>query len=260
MIFRPGILSHPDQELSPLEHKLSQQVVEFFIDQQDLFLLDIPPPPRNDSILVPSLQARLAGATGGGSPLVPDDEYFIVPSSGEEEGAGEEAQGSRGGWKLVETKARVSLFSNHSFLVFCSSLGGILSRLNLNLQANRNRPTPANTALTQNGNSSDVVLAPDAGGAGLSVKRSLTVPSRKSPRGGEDPSSSSGSGAGSGGLGPGKKLQRRPRGGRELSPVRAGTVSTGPAGAGAAVGATGVKRSGSVATRRTGGFPADLSI
>lgn len=95
VIFRPSILSHPDQELSPEQHKLSQDIVEFLIEEQDLFLLDIPPPPRSDSILAPSPNA---GGTGLGSPLEPDDAYFMVPSSGEDE------ERSRGGWKLVETK------------------------------------------------------------------------------------------------------------------------------------------------------------
>lgn len=37
--------------MSPEHHKLSQEVVEFLIEHQDWFMLDIPPPPRKDSIL-----------------------------------------------------------------------------------------------------------------------------------------------------------------------------------------------------------------
>lgn len=103
VIFRPSILSHPDQELSPGQHKLSQGIVEFLIEGQDLFLLDIPPPPRNDSILASSPNA---GGTGLGSTA---DDYFIVPSSGEDE------EHSRGGWKLVES--RVSGVSFHCIVI-----------------------------------------------------------------------------------------------------------------------------------------------
>ncbi|EIW83845.1 Rho GTPase activation protein, partial [Coniophora puteana RWD-64-598 SS2] len=41
VIFRPGLISHPNHELTPHEHALSQRVLEFLIEQQDWFLLDI---------------------------------------------------------------------------------------------------------------------------------------------------------------------------------------------------------------------------
>lgn len=44
MIFRPGLISHPQHEMSPQEYKLSQRVLEFLIAQQDWFMLDISPP------------------------------------------------------------------------------------------------------------------------------------------------------------------------------------------------------------------------
>ncbi|KAG8772987.1 hypothetical protein FRC15_002343 [Serendipita sp. 397] len=37
--------------MSPEHHKLSQEVLEFMIEHQDWFMLDIPPPPRKDSIM-----------------------------------------------------------------------------------------------------------------------------------------------------------------------------------------------------------------
>lgn len=37
--------------MSPEHHKLSQDVLEFLIENQDWFMLDIPPPPRKDSIV-----------------------------------------------------------------------------------------------------------------------------------------------------------------------------------------------------------------
>ena len=38
-------MSHPSHELSPPEHRLSQDVLEFLIAHQDWFMLDTPPPP-----------------------------------------------------------------------------------------------------------------------------------------------------------------------------------------------------------------------
>jgi len=48
VIFRPGIISHPQHEMLPKEHALSQRVLEFLIAQQDWFMLDISPPPTAD--------------------------------------------------------------------------------------------------------------------------------------------------------------------------------------------------------------------
>lgn len=41
VIFRPALLSHPTHELSPTEHQLSQDVLEFLIEHQDWFMLEI---------------------------------------------------------------------------------------------------------------------------------------------------------------------------------------------------------------------------
>jgi GTPase-activating protein SAC7 len=78
VIFRPGLLSHPDHELNPKEHALGQKVLEFLIAQQDWFMLDIPPPPPNEP----------------GSPrsAMSEDDVTVFPSDDEHSG---------GGWKLV---------------------------------------------------------------------------------------------------------------------------------------------------------------
>lgn len=44
VIFRPAVLSHPDHEMQPQAHRLSQEVLEFLIAHQDWFMLDITPP------------------------------------------------------------------------------------------------------------------------------------------------------------------------------------------------------------------------
>ena len=77
VIFRPAVLSHPDHEMQPQEHRLSQEVLEFLIAHQDWFMLDIPPPP--------------AKSAGG-------DEEVVLTSD-------EEANG--GGWKLVDQPVKI---------------------------------------------------------------------------------------------------------------------------------------------------------
>ncbi|KAG6374352.1 Rho GTPase activation protein [Boletus reticuloceps] len=86
VIFRPGLISHPNHELSPGEHQLSQKVLEFLIDQQDCFLLDIPPPPRADPSSSWRPPPRRAHDT--------DDPDLVLLSSDDE-------RPSSGGWKLV---------------------------------------------------------------------------------------------------------------------------------------------------------------
>ncbi|THH13143.1 hypothetical protein EW146_g7044 [Bondarzewia mesenterica] len=79
VIFRPGIMSHPQHELTPREHQLSQEVLEFLIAHQDWFMLDIPPPPRS------------ARADPAGEEV---DDMGMMSSSDED-------PATAGGWKLV---------------------------------------------------------------------------------------------------------------------------------------------------------------
>ncbi|KAI9567365.1 Rho GTPase activation protein [Boletus coccyginus] len=90
LIFRPGLISHPNHELSPGEHQLSQMVLEFLIDQQDCFLLDIPPPPRAD----PSSSWRPPHRPSPRPSHDLDDPDLVLLSSDDE-------RPSAGGWKLV---------------------------------------------------------------------------------------------------------------------------------------------------------------
>jgi len=91
VIFRPGLISHPDHEMSPREHDLSQKVLEFLIAEQDWFMLDIPPLP-------PSRPLRQDQPPS----LVPinttmEDEDIYVDLSSDEGGDSPIS----GGWKLV---------------------------------------------------------------------------------------------------------------------------------------------------------------
>ncbi|KAG5339820.1 Rho-GTPase-activating protein 5 [Termitomyces sp. T112] len=69
VIFRPGLISHPNHETSPKEFELSQSVLEFLIAHQDYFMLDIPSPP-NGSVQSPRPQTQ--------------DAHVILSSSDEE--------------------------------------------------------------------------------------------------------------------------------------------------------------------------------
>ncbi|KAI6108022.1 Rho GTPase activation protein [Pisolithus sp. B1] len=99
VIFRPGLISHPDHELSPSEHQLSQQVLEFLIAHQDWFLLDIPPPPRAQPYTSwqPPRQSRFSTA-----PQHDDDpDLVVVPSSDDE-------PPSADGWRLASQRRRIT--------------------------------------------------------------------------------------------------------------------------------------------------------
>ncbi|KAF9065074.1 Rho GTPase activation protein [Rhodocollybia butyracea] len=87
VIFRPGLMSHPNHEMNPKEHALSQKVLEFLIAQQDWFMLDIPPPPPNEP--------------GSPTSLVSEEDVTVFPSSDEEHQAS-------GGWKLVGRDKKVA--------------------------------------------------------------------------------------------------------------------------------------------------------
>ncbi|EIM91464.1 Rho GTPase activation protein [Stereum hirsutum FP-91666 SS1] len=115
VIFRPGIMSHPEHELTPKEHQLSQEVVEFLIAHQDWFMLDIPPPPENYSNSPYHPNSANPGAGGnpqGNAHSSPyhahnnspygareDMEDVVLVSSSEDEGS--PATTGTGGWKLV---------------------------------------------------------------------------------------------------------------------------------------------------------------
>ena len=84
VIFRPGLINHPTHELNPKEHSLSQQVLEFLIEHQDWFMLDVvPPPPTASSPTSPGRSENSpptsagAGFGAGRQPLRPiaDEEY-----------------------------------------------------------------------------------------------------------------------------------------------------------------------------------------
>ncbi|KAL5526495.1 SAC7 [Sanghuangporus sanghuang] len=68
VIFRPGLINHPQHELSPKEHNLSQEVLEFLIEHQDWFMLDVPPPPPRSHSYQTNPRSQNA------LPSIPDEE------------------------------------------------------------------------------------------------------------------------------------------------------------------------------------------
>ncbi|KAG1750885.1 Rho GTPase activation protein [Suillus lakei] len=110
VIFRPGLISHPNHEMSPGEHALSQRVLEFLIAQQDWFLLDIPPPPRSEpsSSWKPPPRPHHCAHT--------DSDLVVVPSSDDEHAS------IGGGWKLVGRDKR-RIYRRRTTLEHTESLG-----------------------------------------------------------------------------------------------------------------------------------------
>ncbi|KAJ3806056.1 Rho GTPase activation protein [Lentinula aff. lateritia] len=149
VIFRPGLMSHPDHDMNPKEHALSQKVLEFLIAQQDWFMLDIPPPPTNES--------------GSPTSLVSEEDVTVFPSSDEEHQVG-------GGWKLVGREPKLSRRKT-TIDVICNN----------DISPEPRRPT------TQEGSLSPVAESPpakpaDPEGGALGVTRSRTLPSgRRGP-------------------------------------------------------------------------------
>ena len=78
-------MSHPSHELSPTEHRLSQDVLEFLIAHQDWFMLDTPPPPA----LPPAPSRSLT------PPLSPGASVSVSDDEGPE------------GWRIIDRHPRV---------------------------------------------------------------------------------------------------------------------------------------------------------
>ncbi|SPO23780.1 related to BAG7 - Rho GTPase activating protein [Ustilago trichophora] len=93
VIFQPGMFSHPSHELSPGEHKLAVQVLEFLIDHQDHFVLGMSPQPAS--------QLPPDELTAVSKPVT--DEDVLVPSDSDED-QGELQVHEGGGARLMRSK------------------------------------------------------------------------------------------------------------------------------------------------------------
>lgn len=120
VIFRPAVLNHPSHEMSPEHHRLSQEVVEFLIEHQDWFMLDIPPPPRQDEILAAADNAnsnakeysasKHRSTPVNGKVEIPDDAYLgpMTSDDDKEGGAGWRMVGNLGGSGQVRRRRTFS--------------------------------------------------------------------------------------------------------------------------------------------------------
>lgn len=136
VIFRPGLISHPDHDMTPREHDLSQKVLEFLIAEQDWFILDIPPPPRQ-------------GAAKPVTPIntsVEDEDIFVHPSS--DEGGDSPISG---GWKLVgkQTKRITRRRTHDEIDDKAKSDAGDLSPVNESPQPSTRLPTLESPGVTR---------------------------------------------------------------------------------------------------------------
>lgn len=103
VIFQPGMFSHPSHELSPGEHKLAVQVLEFLIDHQDNFVLGMSPQPAS--------QLPPEELTAVSKPVT--DEDVLVPSDSDED-QGELQVHQGGGARLLRSKTTKPKTKRHA--------------------------------------------------------------------------------------------------------------------------------------------------
>jgi GTPase-activating protein SAC7 len=219
VIFRPGILAHQDHDLAPAENELSTHVLEFLIQHQDWFILDIPPLPQSSHIsLIKSSSSTGHGQEASGSGLhvgaavssitktatvLPsqaqsgsgdfyDTDVHIELSSDDEQHDREQSSSSHnsGGWKLIHRRKRrgrdkEGVGEGNSTK---EDEGGTNGRSKSSDDRYRNlrrgdhsSPSTVEGLSPVNEISEDTVLGSERG---ASVGRSRTLPSSSSPRSG----------------------------------------------------------------------------
>ncbi|KAL0573289.1 GTPase activating protein (GAP) for Rho1p [Marasmius crinis-equi] len=94
-IFQPSLISHSSHGMTSKEYNLGQRVLEFLIEQNDWFMLDIPPPSQDE------LNVSRRGATTTSKPAPVAEPVFVTafPTSDEE-------PSTAGGWMLVSSVGR----------------------------------------------------------------------------------------------------------------------------------------------------------
>ncbi|TDL25720.1 Rho GTPase activation protein [Rickenella mellea] len=172
VIFRPGLISHPDHEMSPKEHELSQRVLEFLIAHQDWFMLDIPPPPtsrQNSTVMSSPIPAD-------------DDDVHVMPSSEDEE----RSSAGSSGWKLVERGKKIGRRRTLSDHVASTSTSAGAATEAVQKAASVTilsplKPSAGIGGKMERGELSPVAEQPPEGSLvrGASVTRSRTMPTRR---------------------------------------------------------------------------------
>lgn len=190
VIFRPGIISHPQHEMLPPEHALSQRVLEFLIAQQDFFLLDMSPPP---GVSLPT-PGSAGDSTGGGSGFRDGHQGGAGPSSSDmpprfggkmREGSSTPTRrGTEGSLSDLPAHALSSAAPNTSIAALPPSsfrgAGPMTENLN---QSPRQHPAPPSPPVSSNhrpsGSTVSATTTPRA--PSPATKRSNAIPSGTSP-------------------------------------------------------------------------------
>jgi len=198
VIFRPGLISHPDHELSPDQHRLSQDVLEFLIAHQDWFMLDIPPPPGSTSALSTNVDRDRDQAQRREEDDDDDLSVMVVHSSDED----------HNGWKLVERRGRKER-GQHAQpgkrgRRRTASASERSSNPSSPMTASPMQPVNERAGGLVEGDMEELPPTPTTAGS-MGVTRSRTLPAR-SRAGGEGSSTSGGEG--------GRNVLRKGRGGR----------------------------------------------
>lgn len=140
-IFQPGMLSHPDHDMSPEEYRLNQCVIIFLIENQDHFLIGMQGTGTDEK----TKQEIESGAVTGAAP--------VTPVSNRQSGLGRSSSNASAGaqsvWRDGQIRRNRSVNSRHS-------------------KSGNETPIPHSPALS---------ATPTNGGLG----RSNTVPSKRSP-------------------------------------------------------------------------------
>ncbi|ORX38458.1 Rho GTPase activation protein [Kockovaella imperatae] len=97
LIFQPGVLSHPVHVMRPRDHVLSQQVLEFLIENQDHFLIGMQLPKRDTKS--PSILSSRSSTPPPSVRMVKADPDFMLPSDSDDEAPA-------GGYYVVESSGR----------------------------------------------------------------------------------------------------------------------------------------------------------
>ncbi|KAN0065702.1 GTPase activating protein (GAP) for Rho1p [Thecaphora frezii] len=170
VLFQPGIISHPSHITSPIEHKLSVEVLEFLIQHQDQFVLGSAPQPTTGS--------RSDELTAVSKPIEGED--LIQPSDSDEdqgklvahEGGGARLMRSLTARPMKKTTSKRRGFGRSSKAVDDDAL-----------RASFDRPSTNGTASPEEDEAGEglAAIVPLKGATG--VRRTRTAPTRKATDG-----------------------------------------------------------------------------
>ncbi|KAH8831440.1 Rho GTPase activation protein [Flagelloscypha sp. PMI_526] len=103
VIFRPGIISHPNHEMSPQDHGLSQKALEFLIAEQDYFMLETAVSPPSQ-VASSSMSALPGSSTVRNSAKTEDGRNLVTPPPATDA----KTQRHFPGWKSIARRRSVS--------------------------------------------------------------------------------------------------------------------------------------------------------